>query len=70
MYARFQERHIEELELTLAGVAHHIGGTPGLPWTIVQAAESARTRLCQFLGHQDIPRDADGRPVAFNEVGR
>jgi hypothetical protein len=58
------------LRTALADIAHHIGGSPGLPETIVEAAESARVALNRYQGHPDIPRDADGHPVAFSLVGR
>ena len=58
------------LQKALADIAHHIGGNPYEPETVVQAAESLRERLNQYQGHQGIPRDADGHPVAFSVVGR
>lgn len=59
-----------KLQKALADIAHHIGGSPGLPETVVEAAESTRERLNRFLGYQGIPRDADGHSVAYNVVGR
>lgn len=58
------------LTSALAEIAHHIGGSPGMPETVVQAAESARERLNQLTGHSGIPRDPDGQSVPYALVGR
>lgn len=65
-----REAEIEGLKSCLREVAVHIGGDANHPLTVVDAAESARARMNLLLGHWDYPRDADGRPVAFSEVGR
>lgn len=61
---------VNHLRGVIADISHHIGGSPGLEETVVEAAESARAALNRHLGHSDIPRDADGVPLAFNVVGR
>lgn len=70
MFAQYQESEITRLQTALHDISVHIGGSPGLPETVVEAAESTRERLCRFLGYSGIPRDADGHPVAYAVVGR
>lgn len=70
IYIRILESEVFRLQTTIHDISVHIGGSPGLPETVVEAAESARERLNRFLGYSGIPRDADGAPVPYAVVGR
>ena len=70
LFASLQQQETDRLQATLSAISHHIGGSPGLPETIIEAAEAVRTRLNVAVGHRDIPRDADGLSLAYNVVGR
>jgi len=70
MYVSILNEEITKLQRALHDIAVHIGGSPGLPETVIEAAESARAALNRHLGHADIPRDTDGQPVPFAMVGR
>lgn len=59
------------LDQALRKVAHHVGGDPEKPETVVVAAESLRVALNQAKGYQDIPRSHfDGETLPYGLVGR
>lgn len=70
LFAHLVGQENDKLQRALHDISVHIGGSPGLPETVVQAAQTARERLNQYQGHSGIPRDADGHPVPFALVGR
>jgi hypothetical protein len=61
---------LHRLRFALEGVAHHVGGNADRPETVVEAAHGLRMALARALGYRDIPRTADGHPVAFTVIGR
>lgn len=70
LFADMLSQENERLRAAIYDISHHIGGSPGLPQTVVEAAESIRERLNTYQGHTGIPRDAHGRSVPFSVVGR
>ena len=70
LFADMLAQENERLRAALYDISLHIGGSPGLPETIVQAAESTRDALNRAKGYPGIPRDTYGHPVPFSVVGR